>query len=174
MLDMRLATPDDLDRTCTLFDEVMAHQAQDAYSPGWTPGIYPTNDDLRGRIEAREMYLGFDRDTPAAAVVLTHEEDPEYVGAPWPSGAVGDEVSVIHLLAIHPSMRGRGLGREVVTWCIETARGWGKRAIHLDVVPGNLAAARIYTACGFDLVFHHMVHYEDLGDTNLEMYELVL
>ena len=108
------------------------------------------------------------------AVVLTHEEDPEYVGAPWPSGAVGDEVSVIHLLAIHPSMRGRGLGREVVTWCIETARGWGKRAIHLDVVPGNLAAARIYTACGFDLVFHHMVHYEDLGDTNLEMYELVL
>lgn len=174
MPDMRLTTMDDFETVRRLYADVIARQALDTYTPSWTEGVYPADEDLRGRIEAGELYLGFDGDEPVAAVVLTREEDPEYAGASWPSGAVDDEVSVIHLLAVHPSARGRGLGTEVVRWCIDTARGWGKKAIHLDVVPGNLAGSRIYVACGFDLVFHHMVHYEDLGDTNLEMYELVL
>lgn len=174
MLEMRLATMDDFATVSALFDDVMAQQAHDAYSPRWTPGVYPSEEDLRGRIEAGELYLGFDGDRAVATVTLAREEDPEYYGTPWPSGAGNDEVAVIHLLAVHPSARGRGLGAEVARWCAETARAWGKRAIHLDVVPGNLAASRIYTAIGFELACHHLVHYEDLGDVSLEMYELVL
>ncbi|MBQ3267667.1 MAG: GNAT family N-acetyltransferase [Atopobiaceae bacterium] len=174
MLDMRCATMDDFDNACRLFDDVIAHQPLDTFTPKWTAGIYPTADDLRSRIEAGEMYLGEVDGELAAAVVLTREEDPEYVGAAWPSGATGDEVSVVHLLAIHPKFRGRGLGAEVMRFCIESARSWGKRAIHLDVVPGNLAASRIYTSVGFELVTHHEVFYEDLGRVLLEMYELVL
>ncbi len=174
MPQMRLATMDDLDNTYRLYEEVIDHQHLDRYSPRWTKGVYPTREDLRTRIELGELFVGSEGGRIVDAVVLTREEDPGYYGIAWPSGAEHDEVSVIHLLAVHPDMRGRHLGAEVMRWCIDTARQWGQRAIHLDVVPGNTVAARTYEAVGFELVCRHMVHYEDLGDTELEMYELVL
>lgn len=174
MLQMRPATTDDLEDVYQLYEDIIDHQPLDRYSPSWTKGVYPTREDLCARIEHEELFMGAEGGRCAVAVVLTREEDPEYYGIAWPSGAARDEVSVIHLLAVHPDLRGRRLGVEVTRWCVDTARRWGKRAIHLDVVPGNDVAARAYGAAGFQLVCRHMVHYEDLGDTELEMYELAL
>ena len=171
---LTLATRADLPAIWQLYSDVCEHQAADAYSPQWTLGIYPAEEDFLDRIDAGEMMLGFDQGRLVGALALTREEDPEYVGVPWPSGATEDEVSVIHLLAVHPDARGQRLGAQLVREAIRIAREWSKRAIHLDVVPGNDIASRLYVAEGFAFVQLHEVYYEDLGNVDLEMYELAL
>jgi hypothetical protein len=44
----------------------------------------------------------------------------------------------------------------------------------LDVVPGNLAASRIYLQEGFVLVGTQQIFYEDTGLADFNMYECVL
>lgn len=174
MMTIRNASRDDFAALWRLYSDVCAHQEHDAYGPCWSIGIYPTESDLLEHLDAGDAYLALDDGRAVGGMVLTRTEDPAYLGIDWPSGAIGDGVSVIHLLCAHPKARGLGIGRTLVREAERLARVWGKRAIHLDVVPGNLAASRIYLQEGFALVCHHIVHYEDLGDTALEMYELAL
>lgn len=157
-----------------LFVDVCAQQEHDEYGPSWTLDVYPTQEDLRAHVDAGELFLAWHGGKAVGTFTLTREEDPEYREAPWPSGAQHDEVSVIHLLAVHPDARGQHVGVELVRAAIELARQWKKRAIHLDVLPGNLAASRLYGKEGFELACHYPVHYDDLGDINVELYELVL
>lgn len=172
--EFRLATADDFDATWQLYADVCAQAPNDAYGPQWTLGVYPAKGDISGHIEAGEMYLGLMGGVPVAAMVLVPHEDPEYAAIDWPSGAKEDEVSAIHLLTVHPSIRGRHGGTELVRRAIELSRSMGKRAVHLDVIPGNLAASRIYLTAGFAFVGLREVFYEDTGLMSFEMYEYVL
>lgn len=175
MLDaITRATPADFDALWQLYADVCAHQAEDVYGPKWTLGVYPTEGDIRGHLEAGDLYAGWSDGAPVAAMVVTMHEDPEYAEVPWTTVAAPDEVAVIHLLAVHPRARGHRAGSALVREAIRLARAAGKRVMHLDVVPGNLAASRIYLAEGFTLVGAYQIFYEDTGLMDFDMYELVL
>ena len=175
MLDaITRATPDDFSAIWQLYVDVCAQQEHDAYDPGWTLGVYPTEDDIREHIEAGELYVGWLHGKPAAAMVVVLHEDPEYTEVPWLTPAAEDEVAVIHLLAVHPLARGQHAGAALVREAIRLARTAGMRVIHLDVMLGNLAASRIYLAEGFIFVGTYQIFYEDTGLANFEMYECVL
>lgn len=175
MLDeIRIATPDDFEAVWRLYADVCEQMPNDAYSPGWTLGVFPAKGDVRDAIDAGTMRVGTLDGAVVAAFVLTPHDDEEYQGVPWPSGATGDEASTVHLLAVHPSVRGRRVGSELVREAARLSRSWGKRAVHLDVMPGNLAASRAYVREGFSLVCEHEIFYEDTGTVVFEMYELAL
>ena len=168
------ATPADFDAVWQLYVDVCSHMSLDVYDPGWILGVFPCEEDIRSFTEAGELYVGRTGGRIAAAMVLTHQEDPEHEGVPWPSGAAGEDVCVVHLLCGHPSLRGHGIGRELIEEAIRLARTAGRKAIHLEVMPGNLAASRIYLAAGFSYICNHDVYYEDAGTMTFEMYECVL
>ena len=175
MLDaITRATPTDLAAVWQLYVDVCVQQAHDTYTPQWTQGVYPTEGDIRGHIEAGDLYVGWADGSPAAAMVVTMHEDSEYTEVPWPTPAAPDKVAVIHLLAVHPRFRGQHIGAELVREAIRLAREAGMQVMHLDVVTGNLVASRTYTAEGFTLACIHPIFYEDTGRINFEMYELVL
>lgn len=168
------ADPSDFDAAWQFYSDVCEHQAQDAYGPRWTLGVYPAQDDIRSHIAAGELYVQRLGDKIAAAMALTAHEDPEYASVPWLAKAAAEDVAVIHLLAVHPSARGMHAGAGLVREAIRLARASGKRAVHLDVVPGNLAASRIYLEAGFSFVCTHEIYYEDTGTMGFDMYELTL
>ncbi len=168
------ATPNDFDEVWQLYADVCEHQALDVYGPSWKLGVYPTQDDIGDHLETGELFVGRSKGRIVAAFALMDHEDPEYADVPWPSGAAGEEVCVVHLVAVHPSMRGRHVGVELVREAVRRAQDAGKRAIHLDVMPGNLPASRLYLREGFAHVGSHPVYYEDTGTIELELYELVL
>lgn len=175
MLDsITQATPADFDAVWQLYVDVCTHMPLDTYDPGWILGIFPCEEDIRAFTEAGELYVGRTGERIVAAMVLTFHEDPEHEGVPWPSGAADEDVCVVHLLCGHPSLRGQGIGRELIEEAIRLARAAGKKAIHLEVSLGNLAASRIYQAAGFSYICNHDVHYEDSGTMTFEMYEYVL
>ena len=171
---MTRATAADFDAVWQLYKDVCESQKNDQYGPDWTLGVYPARTDIEGHIEAGDLYVGHAGEKIACAMVVTSHEDPEYAGVPWKLKAAPDEVAVIHLLAVSPDFRGRGHGAELVRAAIDIARRGGARVMHLDVVPGNLAASRIYEEAGFSLSCTHEIFYEDTGLMAFDMYELAL
>lgn len=62
--------------------------------------------------------------------------------------AIDDDAFYISRVAVERSLRGRGLGRQLVARAIETKRREGHRRFALDVSHDNAAAIRTYEAIG--------------------------
>ncbi len=56
---------------------------------------------------------------------------------------------------LHPSLRGKGLGKQLVEECIVFCRARGYRKIFLWTVSSLLAAAQVYRHAGFRVVEEH-------------------
>jgi [ribosomal protein S18]-alanine N-acetyltransferase len=84
---------------------------------------------------------------PAVAAYLGYWEAPQ-------------EAHIINL-AVHPDFRGRGLGRELMEYCLEYARKRGAGLATLEVREGNGAARRLYEKCGFRLAAIRKKYYSD-------------
>ena len=135
--------------------------------------------DIAGSDGADEAVGGTDATSAGeapvlGAMVLTDREDDDYLAVDWHHKVAPEDVCVLHLLATHPAARGRGVAKALLRGMVDIARAGGKRAIHLDVIKGNLAASRLYEGFGFRYAGDAMVHYDDIGDTELWMYELAL
>ena len=164
----------ELDAIWRFYGQVCAAQAESAYGPGWHFGVYPAKEDIDGHTRLGEMMLFGKEGRIAAAAVLTARDDPMYVSVRWPTEAAPEEVSVVHLLAVHPVFRGRGLAGELVDALIRHAREQGKKCLRLDVVSGNLPAERLYLRHGFHFVEERSVCYEDTGEISVRMFEYLL
>lgn len=168
------AGADDFEGVWRLYSAVCEDPSNENGGPHWTLGVYPTREDVAGHLEAGDLYVGRHEGRIVAAMVVVGHEDPEYLDVPWPSGTAPEDVGVIHLLAVDPAFRGHRAGAALVQGAIEIARAAGKRALHLDAIPGNVSASRLYLAAGFEPVGTREVFYEDTGRVEVELYELVL
>src|SRR3970282_2118821 len=57
---------------------------------------------------------------------------------------------------VAPDHRGTGIGKSLVTWAIDWARGRGYRKIKLEVAESNPRARRLYEEIGFRPERHHL------------------
>jgi ribosomal protein S18 acetylase RimI-like enzyme len=62
----------------------------------------------------------------------------------------GDEEAGIRMLAVAPAAQGRGVGRRLVTQCIQRAAEAGKARIVLHTTASMTAAQSLYAALGFE------------------------
>ena len=71
-----------------------------------------------------------------------------------------------HLLniAVHPSRRGEGIGRALLSECIRRAARAGASRIFLEVRAGNEAALRLYRSMGFAFRGIRKGYYTDTGE----------
>lgn len=58
----------------------------------------------------------------------------------------------INNLAVHPELRGHGIGRRLLTRVLAEAAGMGVRRATLEVRRSNVAAQRLYAGAGFTVV----------------------
>ena len=85
-----------------------------------------------------------------------------------------EPIAVLHLFAVGGSFRGLGLGKEALRLLLDGERERGTRAVHLDVVRGNLPAEELYRRIGFRHVEDREIWYEDTGDLSVALYEYPL
>ena len=80
-------------------------------------------------------------------------------------------VPVAHLLnvAVDPSVRGRGLGRALVSAAMETAIEADRPCLTLEVRAGNAAARALYASCGFEVLGARTGYYADTGEDGVVM-----
>ncbi len=62
----------------------------------------------------------------------------------------GDEAAHLNLLAVEAVHQRRGIGRQLVGWLEETARGAGVFRIRLEIRSSNDGARRFYAALGYE------------------------
>ena len=97
--------------------------------------------------------------TRATAVPVLVAVDPEgrilggvaYIPGPGSAMSEGEREGEagIRMLAVDPSVAGRGIGRALATACVERARTAGRAGISLYTLPSMTVAHRLYGSLGF-------------------------
>ena len=80
-------------------------------------------------------------------------------------GAAGEEELL--LIAVHPSLRGRGIGRRLLERFIAEAGARGMGRLFLEMRQGN-PAERLYRAAGFEPVGRRPSYYRSARDGPLD------
>lgn len=106
-----------------------------------------------------------------AAAVLERHADPMYSQGHWKVPAASDQILTLHLLAVHPDLRGQNLAGKMLEYMVDYGRRGGFLSIQLDVLKGNLPAERLYLKHGFEFVEECEVWYADTGTQTVHLYE---
>lgn len=153
----------------TLIDEMQESE----YHPKWQKGVYPDDDYISDAVHGGEMYVGFLDGELVASMVLNQKANDGYRGAPWVV-TDDDAIMLIHTLAVRPAVAGKGIGSRMVEYAEAFAAEQGFRAIHLDVIDGNLPAMKLYKGTGFRFVETRHLFYEDTGWYDFHLFEYVV
>ncbi|MBR4470250.1 MAG: GNAT family N-acetyltransferase [Erysipelotrichaceae bacterium] len=169
-MHIHVAEKKDLDRIYEFYDLIIDHQKEDEYGPGWTKDIYPSYEILKDKIENDLFFIAEEEgDIIAAGALMLHEEE-DYKKAKWLTSYKDDEIAVLHLYAIDPSYRGKGISQVFLEYITKEASKYVK-AIHLDIVKGNLPARKTYEKAGFVLADEIEMFYIDTGTICVELME---
>ena len=108
-----------------------------------TPAYAPELADVEGRASRSELLVVRDRaGQVVGSVALVLAGDFGNVTA-------SDAEAAFRMLVVDPDVQGQGVGRLLVTECLERARAAGKRRMVLSTDPLMTAAHRLYERLGF-------------------------
>ena len=74
--------------------------------------------------------------------------------------AVVDEAEILNL-AVHPELRGRGIGGNLLDAALTEVQSRGAEQVYLEVRESNDAARKLYAARGFDEVTRRRGYYRN-------------
>lgn len=140
------------------YDEVVKYLYDTVNYPKWTYKQYPSTASVEFMTERESQYMCLIDDEIVGAFVLNCDPQGAYEQAEWSKSVELGKYVVCHTLAISPSKQRRGLGKQIVEFCLNYARDNLFEAVRLDVVPTNYPARKLYESCGF--------HY--VGDVDLK------
>ena len=169
---IRKARPSDLDSIVDIYDAIFRREEKSGQRyTNWQRGLYPTRDTARKAGKAGTLYVDERGGDIAAAVNLNQIQPREYGDIPWTIPAKPEEVLVIHTLAVHPVIAGRGLGRQFVAFAEGLAAGMGCKVVRLDTYEGNRPARAVYEKLGYHLAGCAPLHFEGVLDETLACFE---
>jgi len=97
---------------------------------------------LVGSVERDELYVGHLAGSLVATLTHTYADPPVW-------GKDDGRASYVHRLAVGPDQRGRGLGRELLSWAGQTGLRRGRPLLRLDTLHENTRLRAWYEASGF-------------------------
>ncbi len=169
-MEIRLARKEELSELMAFYNDIIDQQAHDDYSPRWTRDIYPALSDLQRFLDLNCLYLVKNNDQIIAAAALAQGEEEMYRQADWQKKVSDDEIAMLHLFAIKKDYRRTGLSDRFLDYLLNEARRYA-RVVHLDVMLGNVPAARLYLKHGFTYCQTMEIFYEDTGRVECDLYE---
>lgn len=172
-MEIRKATKKEYDAVRAFYHSLIDCMEDAKYKPMWEKDIYPAAKFLRESIQHEELHIGLLKKEIAAAMVLDHRCNEEYKKCNWQINAEDSEITMIHVLGVHPRFGGQGLAKQMVSKALDIAGNSGQKAVRLDVLGGNLPAEKLYPAMGFKYMDTVKMYVEDTGWTDFKLYEYV-
>ena len=168
----RKAEKEDFYKIRSLYWTLIDQEQDEPSFPHWKKGIHPSDGMIQDSINTGQLYVLSDGDEIAACVIANDEKVDGYADAPWQVDS--DEVMVLHVLAVHPDHRGKGLARRLVENVIEQGRKARKKVLRLDVIENNTTAEKLYQKLGFRYIQTKRLYYDVVGEMTFKLYERVL
>ena len=168
----RKAAKEEFYKIRSLYWNLIDREQDDPSFPHWKKGIHPSDEMIQDSIDKGNLYVLVDDGEIVACVIANDEKVEGYADAPWQIDS--DDVIVLHVLAVHPNHRGKGLARKLVENVIEQERKAGKKALRLDVIENNTTAEKLYQKLGFQYIQAKTLYYNVVGEMTFKLYELVL
>ena len=157
-MEIRFCDDRDIIEVGKFYDKVVLYLLETINYPKWEYQVYPSESSVREKVLANQQLLCIDEDKIVGAFVLNTDPQGEYEKAKWTKEFLLGEYMVCHTLAVSPDVQGKGVGKQMVEFCVQYAKDNGYKGVRLDVVPDNIPARRLYEKCGFRYV----------GDVDLE------
>ena len=148
---IRKAVWEDVDQIENAYDEHFAHEARHTAYTMFRRGVYPTRADAERAVAAGTMFVCEEGGVLGGSIIIDQVQPKEYAGIPWQRDLSGDDVMVIHLLMVRPSMAGRGIATELLRYAAERAENCRCRALRLDTGGQNFPAVSLYQKNGFTI-----------------------
>lgn len=139
--EIRPIRPEDNEQTARLIRTVMTEFG--CVGEGYSI-LDPEVDDMFGTFKGPH----------AAFFVVGRPGDNEVLGCGGIGPLSGGDGQTCELkkMYFYPELRGQGLGRKMVTLCLETARNLGYRKCYLETVDRMEQANRLYQKMGFEKI----------------------
>lgn len=115
-------------------------------------GIYPTRKVAEKAVSVGTLYVYEENHNIAGSIIIDQVQPTEYTGIAWSQPLKDDEVMVIHLLLVRPSMAGKGVASSLVKYAIQLAKNHSCKALRLDTGSQNIPAVSLYKKLGFEIL----------------------
>lgn len=149
---IRRATLDDIELIEDTYNEHFKHEIEHGAFTVFKKGIYPTRRDAEKAINVGTLYVYEENDNIAGSIIVDKVQPAEYKGIVWSQALRSDEVMVIHLLMVRPSMCGRGVASSLIKYAMELAKNNSCKALRLDTGSQNIPAVSLYKKLNFQIV----------------------
>lgn len=136
------------DAVTAMYGRVLAELERTVNYPKWTKD-HPGRAYVKEAIEKGEQFACVAHGAILGAAVLNEDPEGNYAIGHWSRHLPDGTYLVVHILAVDPAWKNRGIGGFLVDSAIAYAKDRGYCAIRLDIVPDNLPAKRLYTSRGF-------------------------
>ena len=173
-MTFQVARPQQYDQVIALYAAVIEQLACDGIRIWWDLDTYPSRAYFARALEREQLYVAMDEGNIVGAVVLDQSARPEYAEVVWQCDVPTDEQMIMHVLAVSPAARGRGVARFILEQMKQLCRESGRKAIRLDALLCNTPACALYRRAGFTPVARQNIHIPDVGDEAFEMFEYVI
>lgn len=171
---IRPATAADLPAVVSIYEEVIAWEAQNQRFTDWREGVYPALPHAQKALEESALFVEETDGALTAAVILNQHQLPEYDKIPWTYPAPPEGVWVIHTLCVRPCLAGQGIARRLVDFCEGMAQGMGGLVMRLDTFVGNAPAITMYPKLGYHCAGQAVFDFLDGATKTLVCYEKAL
>ena len=148
---IRKATLDDIEQIEETYNEHFNHELKYGAFTVFKKGIYPTVKDAESAISAGTLYVYTKNTNIAGSIILDKLQPAEYTEISWQHAFTNDEVMVIHLLLIRPSMAGKGIATSLMEYAVKLATDNSCKALRLDTGNQNTPAISLYKKMGFQI-----------------------
>ena len=173
-MNLRLADISEFENVRSFYHYITDWLDTVPYGPGWKKDIYPSPEELVDAITKNELWLCEKDGEYIGAMVVNSATNEGYKKVKWNSNVKDEEITLIHALGVKPEFQGQGVASKMVQHAIAIAKSKKHKAVRLDVLEGNVPAERLYPKHGFVYVTTVEMFYEDTGNANYELYELLL
>ncbi|MGN0655977.1 MAG: GNAT family N-acetyltransferase [Ruminiclostridium sp.] len=149
---IRQAILDDIDLIEDTYNEHFNHEIQHGAFTVFKRGVYPTRKDAAKAINTGSLYVYEENDNIAGTIIVDNVQPIEYYEIDWGKTLRDDEVMVIHLLMVRPSMAGKGIASSLVKYAMELAKNNSCKVLRLDTGSQNIPAVSLYKKLGFQII----------------------
>lgn len=149
---IRKATFDDIELIEDTYNEHFMYEIEHGAFTVFQKGIYPTKKDAEKAIDDGTLYVYEENHNILGSIIVNRIQPREYKRIVWNKSVKSDEVMVIHLLMVRPSMTKKGVASSLMTYAMELAKKNSCKVLRLDTGSQNIPAVSLYKKLGFQVI----------------------